>query len=147
MKAVIYARCNSQNQVENSIERQIKTCEEYAKEKGYTITKKYIDVGSREQFEKMIKNSSKKKFQAVIIYSLDRFARNRYNFVLYKNKLKKNGVKLVSTKENIENDASGILLESVLEGMYEYYSQELSPKIKKEIMRKIEERERIANEG
>lgn len=147
MKAVIYARCNAQNQVENSIERQIKTCEEYAKEKGYTIIEKYIDIGSREQLEQMIKASSKKNYQVVIVYQLDRFARNRYDFVIYKNKLKKNGVNLVSVKENIENNASGILLESILEGLIEYQALERSQKIKEGIARKKREKERLANEG
>ena len=124
MKAVIYAKCNSQNQVENSIEKQIKACEDYAKEKGYTIIEKYIDIASREQFEQMIKTSSKKKFQAVIVYQLDRFARNRYDFVIYKNKLKKNDINLVSAKENIENNASEILLDSILEGLMEYQALE-----------------------
>lgn len=147
MKAVIYAKCNSQNQVENSIEKQIKACEDYAKEKGYTIIEKYIDIASREQFEQMIKTSSKKKFQAVIVYQLDRFARNRYDFVIYKNKLKKNDINLVSAKENIENNASEILLDSILEGLMEYQALERSQKIKSGIARKKMEKEKIANEG
>lgn len=147
MKAVIYAKCNSQNQVENSIEKQIKACEDYAKEKGYTIIEKYIDIASREQFEQMIKTSSKKKFQAVIVYQLDRFARNRYDFVIYKNKLKKNDINLVSAKENIENNASEILLDSILEGLMEYQALERSQKIKAGIARKKMEKEKIANEG
>lgn len=147
MKAVIYARCNSQNQTENLIEEQIKICEEYAKEKGYTITKKYIDKDSREQFEKMIKDSKKKKFQAVIVCSFDRFARNRYDSAIYKRKLRNNGVSVLSAKENIADDASGILMESVIEGLMEYYSIEHSQKIKEGIARKKKEKEKIANEG
>lgn len=147
MKAVIYARFSSQNKIEKSIEEQIKTCVEYAKEKGYTIIDQYIDMDSRKQFEQMIKDSSKKEFQAVIVYSLDRFSRNRFDSAMYKHKLKQNGVKIVSTKENIENNASEILMDSILERMAEYYSQELSQKIKAGIARKKKEKEKIANEG
>ncbi len=52
---------------------------------------------------------------------------------IYKAKLKKNGVRVLSAKENITDDASGILIEGVLESMAEYYSAELSQKIKRGI--------------
>ena len=65
----------------------------------------------------------------IIVWKLDRFARNRYDSAHYKNLLKKNGVKVVSAKESIAEGSEGILLESVLEGMAEYYSAELSEKI------------------
>jgi DNA invertase Pin-like site-specific DNA recombinase len=77
----------------------------------------------------MIKNSEKNTFNAVIVYKLDRFARSRYDSATYKYKLKKNGVQLISATENISNDPEGIILESVLEGMAEFYSAELSQKI------------------
>ena len=147
MKAIIYARISTQKQNEKSIEEQIRVCEEYAKEKGYTIIEKYIDIDSREQFEQMVKVSSKKKFQAVIVYQLDRFARNRFDSAIYRVKLKKNGVKVLSARENISDDTSEILMESILEGMAEYYSAEHSRKIKEGIARKKKEREKIANEG
>lgn len=51
----------------------------------------------------------------VLVYQLDRFARNRYDSANYKAKLKKNGVRVLSAKENISEDASGILIEGVLE--------------------------------
>ena len=77
----------------------------------------------------MIADSGKQLFDIVIVYTLDRFARNRYDSATYKAKLKKNGVKVISAKENITDDPSGIILESVLEGMAEYYSVELAQKV------------------
>lgn len=77
----------------------------------------------------MIEDSKKKTFQYVIVYQLDRFTRNRYDSATYKSKLKKNGVRVLSARENISSDASGIIMESVLEGMAEYYSAELSQKV------------------
>ena len=68
-------------------------------------------------------------FDTVIVWKLDRFARNRYDSAIYKAKLKKNGVRVMSAKENISDDASGILIEGVLESMAEYYSVELAQKI------------------
>ncbi len=86
---------------------------------------------NRPEFLRMIEDSSKKTFEGILVYQLDRFARNRYDSAVYKKKLKKNGVRVLSAKENISEDASGILIESVLEGMAEYYSAELSQKIKR----------------
>lgn len=68
-------------------------------------------------------------FEDVLVYQLDRFARNRYDSAINKSKLKKNGVRVISAKENIADDPSGILVEGVLESMAEYYSAELSQKI------------------
>ena len=63
------------------------------------------------------------------MWKLDRFARNRYDSAHYKNILKKNGVRVVSATEHITEGPEGIILESMLEGMAEYYSAELSEKI------------------
>lgn len=137
MNVVIYARYSSHNQTEQSIEGQIAVCEEYAKRNNFTIVGEYIDRAltgtndKRPEFKKMIEDSSKKLFNGVLVYQLDRFARNRYDSANYKNKLKKNNVKVYSAKENISEDASGVLMESVLEGMAEYYSVELSQKVKR----------------
>lgn len=77
----------------------------------------------------MIADSEKHAFEGGLVYQLDRFARNRYDSAIYKSKLKKNGVRGLSAKENITDDASGILIEGVLESMAEYYSVELAQKI------------------
>ena len=156
MNAVIYARYGSHNQTKCSIEEQLKACYEYAKLNDFTVIGEYVDLAiagtndNRKQFQKMIKDSKRKKFQAVIVYQLDRFARNRYDSSHYKHKLKKNGVRVFSAKENISDDASGILMESVLEGMMEYYSIELGRKAKKVIARKKVKKEKLkqlVNEG
>lgn len=137
MNVVIYARYSSHNQTEQSIEGQIAVCKEYAKRNDYTIVGEYIDRAltgtndNRPQFQKMIQDSNKKFFNGVLVYQLDRFARNRYDSATYKNKLKKNNVRVFSAKENISEDASGVLMESVLEGMAEYYSVELSQKVRR----------------
>ena len=74
----------------------------------------------------MISDSSNKAFQYVLVYKLDRFSRNRYDSAVYKKKLRDNGVKVVSTTENISDSPEGIILESILEGYSEYYSKELA---------------------
>ena len=77
----------------------------------------------------MIKDSERGLFDTIIVWKLDRFARNRYDSARYKTQLKKNGVKLVSATEVISAGPEGIILESVLEGYAEYYSADLSEKV------------------
>lgn len=65
------------------------------------------------------------------MYTLDRFARNRYDSAIYKAKLKKNGVKVFYAKQPMPDTPEGIILESVLEGYAEYYSENLARSIKR----------------
>lgn len=135
MKAVIYARYSSDNQREESIEGQIRECTAFAEKNGITILRHYIDrafsakTDNRPEFQNMIKDSGKRLFDMIIVWKLDRFARNRYDSARYKTALKKNGVKVVSATEVISDGAEGIILESVLEGYAEYYSADLSEKV------------------
>lgn len=137
MNIVIYARYSSHNQTEQSIEGQLDTCYQYAKNNGYIVVGEYIDraqsgtTDNRTEFQRMISDSDKHTFEAVLVYQLDRFARNRYDSAINKQRLKKNGVRVISARENISDDASGILVEGVLESMAEYYSAELSQKIRR----------------
>ena len=99
------------------------------------MVKHYIDraisakTDNRPQFQQMIKDSERKLFDMVLVWKLDRFARNRYDSARYKTQLKKNGVKLMSATEVISDGPEGIILESVLEGYAEYYSADLSEKV------------------
>ena len=132
---VIYARYSSHRQNETSIEAQLEECYKYCKLHNYTVIDEYVDkaktakTDNRPDFKRMINDSNKRQFEGIVCYQLDRFARNRYDSAIYKAKLKKNGIRVYSAKENINDEPSGILMESVLEGMAEYYSQELAQKV------------------
>lgn len=136
MKVVLYMRYSSDRQTEASIEGQERVCRDFCRREGYEVVDTYIDralsarsTDKRVAFLQMINDSAKGNFQAVIVYKLDRFSRNRYDSATFKYKLRKNGVKVISATENISNNPEGVLLESVLEGMAEFYSLELSQKI------------------
>ncbi len=135
--AVIYARYSSEKQNEQSIEGQLRVCNKYAKDHNMNIVETYIDRAksgtsdNRMSFQKMIADSSKKQWKYVIVYKLDRFSRNKYESAIHKHTLKQNGVKLLSAMEDIPDKPEGIIFESILEGMNEYYSAELSQKVKR----------------
>ena len=137
MTGIIYARYSSDNQREESIEGQLRECREFAERNGIKVIGTYIDralsakTDHRPEFQHMIKDSIKQLFDVVIVWKLDRFARNRYDSAHYKRILKKNGVKVISAKEIISEGSEGILLEAMLEGYAEYYSVELAEKVKR----------------
>lgn len=106
MTGVIYARYSSDNQREESIEGQLRECKEFAEKNDITILGTYIDralsakTDNRPDFQRMIKDSEKNMFDVVLVWKLDRFARNRYGSAHYKSILKRNGVKIVSATES-----------------------------------------------
>src|SRR5574344_319802 len=133
--AVIYARYSSSNQTEQSIEGQVHVCEDFAKRNDILIVDSYFEraisgtTDERDSFQRMLKDSNNKKWNYVLVYKLDRFARNKYEAAIHRKHLKDNGVKLLSAMENIPETPEGVLLESLLEGMNQYFSEELAQKV------------------
>lgn len=123
--AAVYARYSSDNQTEQSIEGQLRVCEEYAQRNDIVIVDTYIDRAmtgtndNRPDFRRMIRDSAKKRWNFILVYKLDRFSRNKYETAIHKKTLKDNGVKVLSAMENIPETPEGIILESLLEG-YEH---------------------------
>ncbi len=133
--AVIYARYSSHGQTEQSIEGQLAKGHEYAAARGYTVVHEYIDRAmtgrndNREQFQKMLSDTGKHQFQVIIVWKVDRFGRNREEIAFHKHTCKKNGVRVEYVAESLPNSPEAVILESVLEGMAEYYSLQLSQNI------------------
>lgn len=135
--AVIYARYSCENQTEQSIEGQLRVCQEYAQKQGILIVDTYIDRAqtgtndNRAAFQQMLSDSAQKQFQYVIVYKLDRFARNKLESVVNKQKLRDNGVLLLSAMEQITDTPEGHMMETILEGFNQYFSEELAQKVRR----------------
>lgn len=135
--AVVYARYSSHRQGEQSIEGQLAAAYKWAGENGYKIVHEYIDRAmtgrndNRDEFQKMLKDTAKKQFDTIILWKIDRFGRNREEIAFNKYRCKKNGVKVVYVAESIPDSPEGVILESVLEGMAEYYSLQLSQNVRR----------------
>lgn len=136
-KAVIYARYSSHAQRDVSIDQQVSACREFANRGGIEIVDIYADralTGTsdrRPAFQKMIQDAKGSGWQYVIVYTLDRFSRDRYDSAVYKRQLRNCGVKVLSAMEQITDDPTGVIMESILEGYAEYYSKELSRKVRR----------------
>ncbi len=135
----LYLRYSSERQKEQSIEGQLRDCIAYCKRKNFRIVAVYVDrattahkdVQKRVHFQQMISDSARQGWDYIVVWKLDRFARNRQDSALYKMRLRKNGVQVKSATETISDNPEGIILESVLEGIAEYYSADLSQKIRR----------------
>ena len=139
MSAVIYARFSSDNQREESITAQVRACTEYARRKGYPVVKVYTDearsatTDDRPGFLTMIDDikSGRVEAQFLLVHKLDRFARNRYDSAVYRRTLASAGIRLIAVDQPLDDSPESVLLESLLEGLAEYYSKNLSREVMK----------------
>lgn len=135
MNCVIYARYSSDRQKCESISQQVDVCRGYANDHGIEVVGIYADAAQsgtsddRADFQRMIADARDGSWSCVLVYKLDRFARDRYASAVYKHRLKKYGVSVVSATESIPDTPEGVLLEAVLEGTAEFYSRQLSQNV------------------
>lgn len=128
----IYARYSCDKQSENSVDDQEIVCQRYADAKHFHVVKVYKDKAmtgqntKRPAFQRMIRDSDTGIFDAILVYSMDRFSRSKCDHALYKKMLSEKGIKVLSATEFIAEDPSGILIESILEGYSQYYVETLS---------------------
>lgn len=137
MNAVIYARYSSTAQRDVSMDIQLEDCRNYCEQQGLTVVKEYVDRAltgtddNRPNFQRMIEDSSTGLYERIVVYRFNSFFRQREKSVLYKGMLKRKGIRVLSVHEYIADDPSGVIVESFFEAMDEFYSLELSQKIKK----------------
>lgn len=139
MPAVIYARYSpGPRQTEQSIEGQVRDCMAYAKSNDIPVLDIYADrhisgtdFENRSEFNRMLRDAEKKQFDAIIVWKIDRFGRDREEIALNKIKLKRLGIRLLYAKECIPDGPEGIILESLMEGLAEYYIADLRQKVKR----------------
>lgn len=137
MRAVIYGRYSSDQQREESLDAQVRFCEEYALSKGYIITKVYADKAlsgksdRRPEFQKMIKDSGKGLFDVVLIHKYNRFARNMKDHVNYESRLNDNNVQLIAVAEDFGQGKEAIIMKSLMRALSEYYIKDLADEVRK----------------
>lgn len=137
MKGVIYARYSSDSQQETSIEGQLEVNYKFAKDNNITIINEYIDraitgkTDKRPSFLKMIDDAKKKQFDCVIIYAIDRFARNPTIHTIYEAQLNQYGITVLSATQDLVNKSTpeSVLVKEFFKGLAGYYSANLSQSV------------------
>ena len=136
--AALYARVSSDRQdVDLSVSAQLRALKEYAKTNGYSVAREYVDeaesgrVANRPQFREMIEEGSKPKapFEVILVWKFSRFTRKREHAVAFKAQLRRKGIRVVSITEQAEDNATGRLLEGIIESVDEYYSENLAQEV------------------
>ncbi len=145
----IYARVSTVRQAKEgySIGAQIKHCKDFAKRLGYKVKEVFADRGEsgtaldRPQFQEMLNRCEDGEVDAVIVFHLDRFARNEYDFFLIKRNFEKLGIKILSVSQpNLSGDTpESHLVQGILASVDAYFSRDNSRKTKKGMRRKFEE--------
>ena len=120
MKVAIYTRVSTTKQ---EYENQINALKEYCKSKGWTIHKEYAEVisgkeSNRPEFKKMMLEAQQKKFDAILVWALDRFTREGTEKVFrYLSELKYAKVQFLSYTEpflNTDNEFMRDILFSIM---------------------------------
>ena len=136
--AALYARVSSERQdVDLSVSAQLRALKDYARANGYSVARQYIDeaesglVADRPQFREMIEEGSKPNaaFEVILVWKFSRFTRKREHAVAFKSMLRRKGIRVVSITEQAEDNATGRLLEGIIESVDEFYSENLAQEV------------------
>lgn len=138
LRAVIYVRYSSDNQRGESIDAQIRLIKEWTKKNNVIIVAIYVDEAQsakrddRKDFRKMMSDAKvQDDWQLVLVHKLDRFARNRYDSAIYRRELRKHQKYVISVTEQFDDSPESLMLETMIEGMAEYYSKNLAREVMK----------------
>ncbi len=131
----LYARVSSDRQdVDLSVAAQLRALRDYAEKNDCVVVREFVDeaesgrVANRPDFKKMIDEakSSTVPFREILVWKFSRFTRRREHAVMYKSLLRDRGIRVVSITEQAEDTATGRLLEAIIEGVDEFYSENLA---------------------
>ncbi len=140
MRVALYSRVSSDKQdMDLSIGAQVKALKDYAAKHGYEVVREFVDEGlsgrtaSRPAFREMVALAKAKPapFEAILVWKLNRFARNRTDSITYKALLRAKGVEVISINEPFEDTPSGHLFEGIIETLDEFYSANMGQDIKR----------------
>lgn len=144
MDAVIYLRVSTKEQAAKdesaegySIPAQREACLRHVAERGWNVAGEFVDAGEsartadRPMLKALLRRVAEGAIGAVVVHKIDRLARSIEDHVAIRATLRRSGVQLVSVSENIEETASGRLVEGIHALMAEFYSANLSSEIRK----------------
>jgi DNA invertase Pin-like site-specific DNA recombinase len=145
---VIYCRVSSKEQIEGtSLESQEAACREYARQHSIKVLKTFVERGESAKFADRTQlielidfcRESKDKIQSLLVWKVDRFARNVGDHFHIKATLLKHGVRVVSVTEPIDANPEGNLMETILAGFAQFDNDIRATRTVQGMRRKIQE--------
>ncbi len=145
MRCVIYLRVSTKEQAEKdlteegfSIAAQREACVRRIRDEGWELVDEYVDKGEsartadRPRLRAMLARVAEDgDVEAVVVHKVDRLARNMEDHIAIRALLRRRGVVLVSVTENLDETASGRLVEGIHALMAEFYSANLAAEVRK----------------
>jgi len=129
IRAVIYCRVSTKEQTQNlSLQTQQRFCTEYCSRQGFSIARIFVEEGEsaktaeRTRLHELLDYCRENKglVHHVIVYRIDRFSRQKYDYVVLGMQLKRLGITLRSATEPIGDDSTGKLIENVLASIAQF---------------------------
>lgn len=129
MNVILYTRVSTKEQVEGySLSSQEKVCRDYAKKQGWNVVEIFEEQGEsaktadRTQLLKLLEYCSrnKGKIDALLVYKLDRFARDSSDHHTIRAALSRYGMVLRSVTENIDETSTGKFMENMFAAVNQF---------------------------
>lgn len=148
MNGIIYCRVSSKEQVKGtSLESQEASCREYASRQGINVLRVFVEEGESAKFADRTQllellefcRDGQKSVQVLLVWKLDRLARNVGDHFNIKASLLKHNVRVVSVTEPIDSNPEGKLLETILAGFAQFDNELRATRSIQGMRRKIQE--------
>jgi DNA invertase Pin-like site-specific DNA recombinase len=148
MKAIIYSRVSSKEQIEGtSLASQETACYEYARDKGFHVIRVFREEGESAKFADRTQllqlidfcRANKGTIERLLVWKVDRFARNVTDHFNVKATLAKYGIHIVSVTEPIDANPEGKLMETILAGFAEFDNSVRTTRTVNGMRRKLQE--------
>jgi len=118
-------------------ELQLRELREYAASRGWIVAEEYIDLGisgsktSRPALNRLMADAQRRKFDAVLVWKLDRFGRSLRHLVNALAELEALGVAFISFRDNLDlGTPSGRLMFQIIGAMAEFERTLIQERVK-----------------
>ena len=146
-RVAVYARVSTSDQ---STESQLLDLRRYTRERGWTIFKEYVDEGisgtkdSRPALNQLMNDAKKRRFDAVLVWRFDRFARSTKHLILALEEFKNLGVDFVSYQENIDTSSPlGSAIFTIISAVAQLERDIIAERVKAGLRRAVETGKRL----
>ena len=123
-RAALYLRVSTGRQAENdlSIPDQRRQAEAYCQAKGWEVSDCFIEPGAsatddrRPEFQRLMEAATSKPcaFEIVVVHSFSRFFRDHFELEFNVRRLEKNGVKLVSITQELDDSPTSMMMRQIM---------------------------------
>jgi DNA invertase Pin-like site-specific DNA recombinase len=108
-RVAVYARVSTSDQ---TCESQLRECLEYVARRGWTVADQYVDTGwsgklaSRPELNRLMADARQRRFDAVVVWKLDRWGRSLVHSIQSIQELAALGIRFLAITQNIDTDES-----------------------------------------